>query len=78
MSYKKRRNYRTDGFWLLTPEEQAKVKRYLGRTKTSFRITSTKDGDEIVLLKITVSGVIPTLFKLLSGIGGRLLEPSDE
>ncbi len=69
-----KRNPKTKGLSYLTAEEQTELLNLLRRTGTQFRTVHTKEGDELVLLKITASGVIPQIFKLLQQAGAELID----
>ena len=69
-----RRKPRTQGFSYLTTKEQEELISLLKKTDTKFGTVHTKEGDEIVLLKITASGVIPQIFKLLQQAGADLID----
>ncbi len=68
------RSLRTQGLSFLTEKERKELIRLLNKTRTKYRTVHTKDGDEIVLLKVSVSGVIPDIMKMLHGFGVDLID----
>lgn len=68
------RRLRTQGLAFLTEKEREELFRLLKKTRTRYRTVHTKDGDEIVLLKVSVSGVIPAIMKTLHQAGVDLID----
>jgi len=67
-------NLRTQGLSVLTKKQLQEFIRFLNKTGTKYKAVRTKDGDEIVLLKVSVTGVIPEVMKWLHGFGVDLID----
>lgn len=67
-------NLKTQGLSVLTEEQLQEFIRLLNKTGTKYKAVHTKDGDEIVLLKVSVTGVIPEVMKWLQGFGVDLID----
>jgi len=73
-----RSGYRTKGLSVLSPDEQRQLRALLRRTGGSVRRVHTREGDELVLLKITATGVIPQIIRFLKAVGADLIDRSIE
>ena len=71
-------NHRTQGFAHLTPEEQRQFIRLLNKSGTKYRTVHTKEGSEVVLLKITASGLLPEIVQFLHQFGVDLIDKFSE
>ncbi len=67
--------YRTHGFGGLSASEKREIKRLLKKAGVELREVGEKDQGEIVLFKLTASGLFTQVAKLLAGVGVDLLDP---
>jgi len=56
---------RTRGFGFLTPEQQKQLQKALQSQKIAFSLVGRGADQEITLLKVSVTGVIPAVIKKL-------------
>ena len=66
--------FRTSGYGSMSAQEPKEFKRLLKKAGAKTRTVATKDGEEIILLKVSVSGLLPEIFTFLHGIGMDLID----
>ena len=64
---KSENNLRTKGYGYLPYEQQERIRQMLRAKKTAFRLAGRGADEEITLLKISVTGVIPAVIKAILG-----------
>jgi len=76
--YRTRKHPATVGFGRLSVEEQREMVGLLQKAGYRLQLTHTTEGNELVFLKVSVSGIGVDVFKALANVGVEIIHSLQE